>query len=148
MKRMMGVLLFLLAAGCTAGPEIVVSGVTFNDEQIAQGQQIYVQYCAACHGPGGEGQFPDAPLQPDATGRIGAPPHDGTGHTWHHGDQLLLNYTRDGGIGDPARFYPMPAFGDQLSDEEILLVIAYIKTLWTDEQRAYQAQVTEAELAR
>jgi mono/diheme cytochrome c family protein len=148
MKALSILLLLLTAAACTGEPEITVLGERFDDQQIAEGQRIYMQYCAACHGPEGEGQFPDAPLQPDETGRIGAPPHDSTGHTWHHGDELLLRYTREGGIGDPARFYPMPAFGDQLSDEEIMLVIAYIKTLWTEEHRTHQAQVTEAERQR
>lgn len=34
----------------------------------------------------------------------------------------------------------MPAFGAILSDAEIAAVIAYLKTLWTDEQRAFQAR--------
>jgi mono/diheme cytochrome c family protein len=27
-------------------------------------------------------------------------------------------------------YYPMPAFSDQLSDEQIARIIAYIKTIW------------------
>lgn len=134
-------------AGCgSQSAEILVSGVAYNTEQIAHGQQIYDQSCASCHGLSGEGQFPAAPARPDVTGRIGAPPHNGNGHTWHHGDAMLLRYIREGGasLADPVNFYPMPAFGDQLSDEQIRSVLAYIKTLWDDPQRARQQQATEA----
>lgn len=148
MKQLAILLLMFVLTACASEPQIRVRDQTFNREQLAQGQQIYTQYCATCHGANGEGQFPDAPMQPDITGRIGAPPHDSTGHTWHHSDELLIRYIREGGMGNPARFYPMPGFGDQLSDEAIILVVAYIKTLWIDEHRAYQQQVTEGERGR
>lgn len=118
--------------------------IATNPEAYEQGQQIYVQSCAACHGLTGVGQFPDAPAQRDATGRYGAPPHDENGHTWHHDDDLLYQIVREGGMGNPEDFYPMPAFGEQLSDEQIEAVIFYIKGFWTEEQRQRQQQVTEA----
>ncbi len=138
-----------LLAACTSEPEIRVRGERFNDEQLALGEQLYIQNCASCHGVNGEGQFPNAPLQPDATGRLGAPPHNETGHTWHHGDGLLIRYVLEGGVSlmDPANFYPMPAFGDQLSETDVMSIIAYIKTMWTDEQRTRQQKVTEAEVS-
>lgn len=86
---------------------------------------------------------PDAPLQKDETGRFPAPPHDETGHTWHHDDDLLIEIVRDGGMGDE-NFYEMPAFGAALDDAEIKAVLAFIKTMWTDEQRAAQQARTEA----
>ncbi|MEP7291102.1 MAG: cytochrome c [Chloroflexota bacterium] len=126
-------LLGLALVGCSnQDGTINVSGVTFETEQIAQGQQFYARYCASCHGANGEGQFPDAPLLPDTTGRFGAPPHNGNGHTSHHPDDWLIRYVREGGMSlrNAETFYPMPAFGDQLSDEQIALIIAYIKTIW------------------
>lgn len=125
--------------------QIQILGREFTTAEQEQGQVIYAQYCAACHGADAEGQFPAAPFEPDSTGRIGAPPHDQTGHTWHHSDVLLIRYIAEGGFSDPARFYPMPPFSGVLSEEQILLVLAYIKTLWTDEQRAAQWQLTEDE---
>jgi mono/diheme cytochrome c family protein len=109
-----------------------VSGVVFDEAQIARGQQLYAQFCASCHGANGEGQFPDFPLLPDETGRFGAPPHNGYGHTSHHPDDWLIAYVRKGGVSlqNPDLYYPMPAFGDQLSDDEIAHIIAYIKTIW------------------
>ena len=138
-------ILLLIAAGCASESNIVVRGVRFESERLSHGQQLYTQYCASCHGANGEGQFPNAPNQPDATGRIGAPPHNGTGHTWHHGDELLFRYVYEGGMGDPENFYPMPDFGDQLAEDDILAVIAYLKTMWNGEQRANQQRATEAE---
>ncbi len=109
------------------------------------GESVFQSACIACHGVDGQGQFPEAPLVPDSTGRLGAPPHNETGHTWHHSDVLLVRYVTEGGFSDPTRFYTMPPFGDILTDEQILQVVAYIKTMWTDEQRASQRQLTEEE---
>lgn len=137
----------LLISACGADPGIRVRGERFTEEQLARGEQLYIQNCASCHGLNGEGQFPASPLEPDATGRLGAPPHNETGHTWHHGDELLIRYVLEGGISltDPTNFYPMPAFGDQISETDVMTIIAYIKTMWTDEQRARQQEVTDAE---
>lgn len=127
------VLLSAILLGCSgASGAITVNGISFDEEKIAQGQELYAQYCAVCHGANGEGQFPEAPLVPDETGRFGAPPHNGNGHTSHHPDDWLINYVREGGVSllHPEIYYPMPAFGNQLSNEQIVLVIAYIKTIW------------------
>ena len=124
---------------------IQILGRYFDSVQLAQGRTIFEQNCAACHGADGQGQFPEAPLEPDSTGRIGAPPHNEAGHSWHHSDTLLIRYVTEGGFSDPARFYVMPPFDDILTDEQIKLVIAYIKTLWTDKQRDMQQQLTEEE---
>jgi mono/diheme cytochrome c family protein len=146
--RLFALTLFVLT-GVVAACSGASIPVTFEDRvidsaRIEQGQQLYAQYCAACHGVNGEGQFPNTPLEPDPTGRYGAPPHNESGHTWHHDDALLFRYVREGGMGDPSAFYPMPAFGEQLSDEQIVSILAYIKSLWTNDQRVYQQQRTEA----
>ncbi|MDQ7028224.1 MAG: cytochrome c [Anaerolineae bacterium] len=118
--------------------------IATNPQAYETGQQIFAQTCSACHGLNGEGQFPDNPRQRDETGRIGAPPHTDAGHTWHHDDDLLYQIVREGGMGNPEDFYPMPAFGELLSDEEIEAVIFYIKTFWTEEHRQMQRANTEA----
>jgi mono/diheme cytochrome c family protein len=131
----------------TTDPGSTIKGAAFNAMQIAQGQVYYQQSCAACHGLNGEGQFPDAPFEPDATGRIGAPPHNGTGHTWHHSDEVLLRYITDGGFADPENFYTMPRFDSTYNRVQAAVIIAYIKTLWTAEQRIDQYQLTAEEEA-
>lgn len=155
-------LLLILLAACTATeptPQFDISQVNSitepidsaiiaevaqlaDAETLAQGEEIYNTYCASCHGAEGEGQFPDNPMQPDETGRIGAPPHTSAGHTWHHADQLLYDIVKNGSDAPPNMFYPMPAFGEQLSDDEIVAVISFLKTWWTEDERRVQAQRT------
>ena len=132
-------------AGDQQTTQIQILDRRFTDSELEQGQTIYTQICAACHGIDGQGQFPEAPLEPDSTGRFGAPPHNETGHSWHHSDVSLIRYVTEGGFSDPTRYYTMPPFGEALTDEQIQVVLAYIKTMWTDEQRAMQRQLTEEE---
>jgi mono/diheme cytochrome c family protein len=95
-----------------------------KSEQIAVGKRVYEQQCTTCHGLNGQGQFPDAPYKPDKSGRIGAPPHDSTGHTWHHPDAALLGIIKNGLVIEG--FLPMPGFGDKLTDNEIQAVLVYL----------------------
>lgn len=150
-KQFLGMMLIVLVASVactsTSQSEITMRNTVISREQIAQGQEIYAQYCASCHGINAEGQFPNVPDQRDATGRLGAPPHDGSGHTWHHGDELLIGYVLNGGLGlsNPEQFYPMPPFNGILTEQQAINVLAYIKTLWNDEQRASQQLITDIE---
>jgi len=140
------VMSLLLITACTTSEDAAyIAPAGADSETYEIGQQVYVDHCAECHGINGEGQFPENPAQPDENGLIGAPPHDGSGHTWHHGDGLLVRYVIEGGMGDPSRFYPMPALGDVLTDEEVIAVIAYIKTMWSPEEQAVQRERTLAE---
>ena len=110
---------------------------------IVRGAVIYQDQCAACHGVNLEGQ-PDWQVRnPDGT--LPAPPHDVTGHTWHHDDQLLFDYTRLGGeMALAARGISdfnsgMPAFDDVITDADIWNVLAYIRSTWPAEAQAFQA---------
>ncbi|MCA0872713.1 cytochrome c [Seohaeicola saemankumensis] len=100
---------------------------------VALGQQVYAGHCAACHGAALQGQ-PDW-RQADADGYLPAPPHDATGHTWHHADRQLVAITRLGteqlvGGGYKSR---MAGYADVLSEAEIIAVLAYIKSTWPPE---------------
>ena len=112
--------------------------------QVAVGGRIYAERCASCHGANLEGQPNWRERKPD--GKLPAPPHDASGHTWHHPDQALIGITRDG----LARYAPpgyrsdMPAFAGVLRDEEIAAVIAYIRSTWPEEIRNRQAAITRA----
>ena len=65
-------------------------------------------------------------------GLMPAPPHDETGHTWHHPDRYLFMVTKYGIEEFIGEKYPnnMPAYKDILSDEEIIAVLSYIKSTW------------------
>jgi mono/diheme cytochrome c family protein len=132
------VLTVVIAAASTVSSNSPAGQVSADSsQQVAEGQEIYATYCAECHGIDGEGEYPDAPLEPGPDGLMGAPPHDEGGHTWHHPDDLLIQQIREG--RHYPGFKPMPAFDDMLADSEIEAVLAYIKTMWTEEQRDIQA---------
>lgn len=109
---------------------------------VANGERIYKVHCAACHGMNLEGQ-PDWRTR-DSNGYLPAPPHDATGHTWHHADDQLFEITKYGVAvvtGEDSYKTNMPAYKDVLSDEEIVAVLSFIKNLWPDEQRLWQEKV-------
>jgi mono/diheme cytochrome c family protein len=104
---------------------------------VALGRSVYEQHCASCHGAKLEGQ-PDWQRRLPS-GRLPAPPHDPTGHTWHHRDQELFEMTKDGPSALATGYQSdMPAFCSVLSDREIWAVLAYIKSTWPPEIRSRQ----------
>ena len=127
--------LIALSAGCGEGP--------VNPAQIAQGAELYAQHCASCHGARLEGQPNWRQRLPN--GRLPAPPHDESGHTWHHPDSVLFGITKYGLVplyAPPGYQSDMPGFGGRLSDEGIRAVLAYIESHWTaTELRAARAQM-------
>lgn len=130
------------AAGLPAIAPVEFQGEEVGPETTHLGQELYAENCASCHGANLEGQQPDWKRRLE-NGRMPAPPHDATGHTWHHADQDLLVITRDGlGAIVPGYESDMPAFGSFLSDEEIRAVLAYIKSTWPEREREFQAEVT------
>jgi len=115
-----------------------------NPSQVAAGKVIYEQNCASCHGRNLEGQLEWKSRNP--SGRMPAPPHDDTGHTWHHPDDVLFGITK-GGVappyGPPGYQSDMPAFGATLTDRQIWDVLAYIKSRWSPRALEAQAQTTK-----
>lgn len=107
--------------------------------QLALGRQVYEANCASCHGLHGEGTVADW-KQPNQDGSFPPPPHDDTGHTWHHSDAQLYGIVANGGAMPNSA---MPAFNDILSHEEIVTTLEYIKTFWSKETRTAQAQVSQ-----
>ena len=114
-------------------------------EEGMDGAALYQQNCASCHGTELQGQPDGRSLGPD--GRLPAPPHDATGHTWHHGDDILFRITRDGTAAVVGGGYEsdMPGFADALIDAEIRAILDYIKSTWPERERAYQRERTQQE---
>lgn len=140
-KQWLGVA--ILIAGVSYGvwlkmqPEITLvtesrwSAIPYEDAAaVAAGKEVYLRSCAACHGADLKGQ-PNW-RERDSAGYLPAPPHDETGHTWHHEDKqlfTLIKYGMKAVAGEDYRTN-MRAFGEQLSDDQIWSVLAYIKSTW------------------
>lgn len=102
------------------------------------GTRLYSEHCASCHGISLEGQANWKARRPD--GKLPAPPHDASGHTWHHSDKQLITIIRDGlATIVPGYVTDMPAYGSVLSDAEIRAILQYIKDEWPERERAYQS---------
>ncbi len=116
-----------------------------DQELVANGKKTYANNCASCHGAKLEGQ-PDWRIR-QANGRLPAPPHDETGHTWHHPDAVLIDITKNGlvpGVTAPPGYVSdMPAYNKLLTDHDIRAVLAYIKSSWPKQALAAQKEITQ-----
>lgn len=151
-----GVALLLAAAAAAvvarraAAPDPVALTEPADPARVASGARLYALHCAACHGAALGGQ----PGWDTAADPAPAPPHDATGHTWHHGDRMLFDYVKRGGaavvadLGIAGFESGMPGFAGTLTDTEIGAVLAYIKSTWPPRLAAYQREVTAAEADR
>ncbi|MFQ6029111.1 MAG: c-type cytochrome [Dehalococcoidia bacterium] len=93
----------------------------------ATGSGIFAGTCAVCHGEAGNGEPGLAPgLTEDW-------------HAWHHPDRQIREWIAEGKPGLGAN---MPPYGDRLDEQNISDVIAYVKSLWTPEQREVQLDVS------
>ena len=120
-----------LLAGCSREPEPPFKLRPDDVGVLARGKKVYDAHCTACHGAQLQGQ-PNW-RERDATGRLPAPPHDATGHTWHHPDEVLFNITKFG-VAKSANLKDyntaMPVYENVLSDAEIVAVLSFIKANW------------------
>lgn len=110
--------------------------------KVALGARVYAEHCAACHGAKLEGQPNWKETLPN--GRRPAPPHDDSGHTWHHADRVLFAIAKNGLVPPyaPAGYESdMPAFAGKLSDEEIWAALAYIKSRWSRDVMSIRAEM-------
>jgi mono/diheme cytochrome c family protein len=155
MTRLQAVTLLLLIAAfsaavllwirsTTTGKPVVINNTpvppvpTPDPVRVAQGAVLYGQFCATCHGANLEGAPDWKKSLPD--GSLPPPPHDRSGHTWHHPDSLLLDIVASG--GDPAYNSKMPAFGDQITEDEMISILDFIKSKWGKGEREFQWWIT------
>ena len=131
----------------TTGAGPVTPYPTLDAQQAARGRAIYEANCTACHGSNAEGPSNWATPGPD--GLYPPPPHDDSGHTWHHSDRVLYEAIY-AGMGDPLRPgspLRMPAWAGKLSDGEIRALMDYFKSLWSEEHRQWQWEQTQKDFA-
>ncbi len=140
-----------MKAAFAFGLALCVAGATqaqsvWDGRDLARGETLYAEHCAVCHGANLEGAEDWRVQLPD--GSFPAPPHDASGHTWHHDTPFLIAYTAFGGqavleargiTGVPSG---MPGFADVMSEVEILDTLAFIRSTWPAEVREYQDEIT------
>jgi mono/diheme cytochrome c family protein len=125
--------------------------VSIDDERFPiqpdpAGQALYEANCAECHGINGGGQNPADPYALNEDGLMVAPPHTNAGHTWHHPDQQ--NFAAVWAGRQVPGSLPMPGFGESLTVDEVMQILAYIKTWWGGEELRAQTEQTIAAAGR
>ena len=125
MRQLTCVMVSLL---CLVSANIAAAERWFNQSVVDYGAPIFQQNCAVCHGVNAEGT--KEWRKTDANGNYPPPPLDGSAHAWHHSIPQLARSIKEGGIKLGG---VMPAFGDKLSDQDVLAVIAYFQSKWPDE---------------
>ena len=136
MKQILCIVAFL-------SPGAVLAGHELENRNLGNGRILYQEHCASCHGVGLEGE-PNW-QQAGKDGLMPAPPHDATGHTWHHDNILLFLYTKYGGKalmearGLSGFKSGMPGFGDVVRDDGIWDILAYIRSTWPEKIKTIQA---------
>lgn len=103
---MIGIAKFAVTALIVAATGIPGVALAAN---VIEGQRIYMQHCIGCHGAGGNSVLPQAPKF-------------ARGERLMQPDMVLLTTIKTGKM-------TMPSFNGILRDQEILDVIAYIRTL-------------------
>jgi mono/diheme cytochrome c family protein len=89
----------------------------YTPEQLARGAEVYRDFCAACHGDSGRGDGPDAPTLREPPGNL-TDPEAMLALSDEH-----IYITIAEGAGE------MPAFADDLSEDEMRAAVVYTRTL-------------------
>ncbi len=132
--------IILLNNGEWSGGPVVINNTAvppvpaLRAEMVAEGEVLYQQYCAECHGVDLKG-LPTW-KEPLADGSLPPPPQDDTGHTWHHPDRQLIEIIQNG--GNVAFNSKMPAFGDKLTEGQIVSILEFFKSKWGVAAREFQ----------
>ena len=113
-----------------------------DSDKVAAGADLYAGLCASCHGTDLKGD-PDWQVM-NEDGSFPPPPQNSSGHTWHHGDDLLVEIILDGSEFPQSR---MPAFGGQLTEAEVVSILEFFKSTWGPQERTLQWEVTLRERA-
>lgn len=130
----------ILVAACSNDPRVLDGPSALDPALVAAGRTFYEQSCATCHGVDLSGDPGWKSL--DANGNMRPPPQDGTGHTWHHSDQRLIEIVLN---GSGAQNSDMPAFAGVLSEADVEAILEFFKSMWGPEERLFQWERTNDE---
>ena len=113
-----------------------------SEANILKGKVLYEQHCASCHMVNLAGAADWKGVDKD--GHRKAPPLNGTGHTWHHNDELLHKIIKLG-FAKLMNNYEgkMVGFGDKIDDAGIDNILSYIKSFWKDDIYEYQISMSK-----
>ena len=100
----------------------------YNFYDVVQGSKLFQQNCSACHGQQAQGH--PQWRQPPVPGKPTAPPLNGTGHSWHHPKDGLMQTIRHGTSEMGGN---MPSWRDRLTDTQIGQIISWFQSRWPDE---------------
>lgn len=134
---------FMVATGATVLLAAVATVLSLRHvhprSAAARGQAVYAERCAGCHGDNLQGQADWRRL--NRSGKLPAPPLDGTGHAWHHSDAELFHLVKFSVLDQAGPGYrtDMPAFGRVLTDADIEALVAYIRSRWPPGIQAAQS---------
>ncbi|MGB0848951.1 MAG: c-type cytochrome [Thiolinea sp.] len=132
-SQLLPLLCLLVLGGCTSEER------WYTDSQVTAGKALFQTNCMVCHGVEAAGLGED--WEQKLPGFPGKPPAlNGSAHAWHHPMKFLLAYIEEGGAALGGK---MPAFGDSLSQDEKLAIIAYFQSFWDDETYGIWQQVNE-----
>jgi mono/diheme cytochrome c family protein len=153
LRWLIAVAVVVLVSGCSglSGPASTVLDLAgdapppppIDADLVSVGESLYLQECAACHGADLSGA-PDWKT-PNDDGSYPPPPHDSTGHTWHHSDTTLIDLILNGSGFEQSR---MPEFAGRLSEDEVRAIIEFLKSEWGEQERTYQWQIAWQESQR
>jgi len=106
-----------------------------DPQHVAEGKKLYEKHCIGCHQKDGVGEK-DLPVGIRHPKFVPAMPLNDTSHAWHHSD-VELRKTILKGLPDP---WPMPGFENVITPQQAVLLVAYIKSLWSRETLACQGR--------
>ena len=139
---MIAVLLIAGSASALTGSDEPTKPDPNDPTLVARGKVVYSEQCASCHGANLEGQPNWRKRLPN--GRLPAPPHDVTGHTWHHSDRQLFEMVKNGiAAMMPGYETDMPIYKDTLSDTDIWAVLSFIESTWPLNVRERQQRMNQ-----
>lgn len=127
MKNIILLSLLLLSACDTNGDKLEIKGRWYTQSQLQLGEKIYQQHCIGCHKAQAQGTREWKKTL--SNGHYPPPPLNGSAHAWHHSLRSLSRSVKNGGVPLGGT---MPAFKQTLSNQEILAVIAYFQSFWSD----------------
>jgi len=115
-------LLLLLVACGKASPPL---DLRKNKARVAEGARLFAANCASCHGAEGQGHAQWRIKKAD--GNFHPPPLNGSGHTWHHKQEWLIAFVKNGSpVGT------MPAWKDKLTLHQIESILAWAQSRWPE----------------